>query len=119
MISRRNFTKGAAAVAGSVATSRLALAQDAPVRIGFCLSRTGIFAPAIHSQHNAYEFWKDEVNAKGGLELGGSGRRKIEFVSYDDQSIPSQAAKIYEKLITQDKVDLLLAPWGTPFHIAI
>ena len=27
--------------------------------------------------------------------------------------------RIYEKLITDDKVDLLLAPWGTPFHIAI
>ena len=38
---------------------------------------------------------------------------------YDDQSKPDQAVRIYEKLITSDKVDLLIAPWGTPFHIAI
>ena len=39
-------------------------------------------------------------------------------MTYDDQSKPEQAVRIYEKLITDDKVDLLLAPWGTPFHIA-
>ena len=43
----------------------------------------------------------------------------VEFVSYDDQSDPGQAAKIYEKLIVQDKVDLLLGPWGTPHHFAV
>ena len=44
---------------------------------------------------------------------------KIEFVSYDDQSEPAKAAQIYEKLIANDKVDLLLAPWGTATHIAV
>ena len=38
---------------------------------------------------------------------------------YDDQSDPGQAAKIYEKLIVEDKVDLLLGPWGTPHHVAV
>ena len=46
-------------------------------------------------------------------------KRMVEFVSYDDQSDPGQAAKIYEKLISQDKVDLLLGPWGTPHHFAV
>ena len=55
---------------------------------------------------------------RGGLNVGGT-KRKVEFVTYDDQSKPEQAVRIYEKLITDDKVDLLLAPWGTPFHIAI
>ena len=55
---------------------------------------------------------------RGGLDVGGT-KRKVEFVIYDDQSKPEQAVRIYEKLITDDKVDLLLAPWGTPFHIAI
>ncbi len=38
---------------------------------------------------------------------------------YDDQSNPEQTVRIYEKLITEDRVDLLLAPWGTPMHFAI
>ena len=46
-------------------------------------------------------------------------KRKIVFDEYDDQSNPSNAVKIYEKLITDDKVDLLLSPWGTPTHLAI
>jgi branched-chain amino acid transport system substrate-binding protein len=58
------------------------------------------------------------VNAKGGLDVAGT-KRMVEFVSYDDQSDPGQAVKIYEKLITQDKVDLLLGPWGTPHHFAV
>jgi branched-chain amino acid transport system substrate-binding protein len=52
------------------------------------------------------------------MNVGGT-RRKVEFVIFDDQSKPDQAVRIYEKLITDDKVDLLLAPWGTPFHLAI
>ena len=89
-----------------------------PVRIGFSLPITGIFAPAAPSQKNAYELWRDQVNGRGGLDVAGT-KRMVEFVSYDDQSDPGQAAKIYEKLIVQDKVDLLLGPWGTPHHFAV
>jgi branched-chain amino acid transport system substrate-binding protein len=89
-----------------------------PVKIGFSLPLTGIFAPAAPSQKNAYELWREQVNAKGGLDVAGT-KRMVEFVSYDDQSDPGQAVKIYEKLITQDKVDLLLGPWGTPHHFAV
>jgi branched-chain amino acid transport system substrate-binding protein len=94
-----------------------AFAAD-PVKIGFSLPLTGIFAPAAPSQKNAYELWREQVNAKGGLDVAGT-KRMVEFVSYDDQSDPGQAVKIYEKLITQDKVDLLLGPWGTPHHFAV
>jgi branched-chain amino acid transport system substrate-binding protein len=88
------------------------------VRIGFSMARTGILAVATPPQLNTYELWRDEVNASGGMNVGGT-KRKVEFVMYDDQSKPEQAVRIYEKLITDDKVDLLLAPWGTPFHISI
>src|SRR3989304_1658618 len=95
------------------------LAQGAkPVRIGFSIAKTGIFASAAPSQLNAYELWREQVNARGGLEIGKQ-KGPVEFVMYDDQSNPAQAAKIYEKLVTDDKVDLLLAPWGTPMHVAV
>ena len=107
----------AAALALAVFGIGSAQAAD-PVRIGFSLPLTGIFAPAAPSQKNAYELWREQVNAKGGLDVAGT-KRMVEFVSYDDQSDPGQAAKIYEKLISQDKVDLLLGPWGTPHHFAV
>ncbi|VWX61837.1 Amino acid/amide ABC transporter substrate-binding protein, HAAT family [Burkholderiales bacterium 8X] len=112
-------------IVGSIAAALVALhapaafAQvDKPLRIGFSMARTGMLANATPSQSNAYELWKEQVNARGGMDVGGT-RRKVEFVSYDDQSKPEQAVRIYEKLITDDKVDLLIAPWGTPFQIAI
>jgi branched-chain amino acid transport system substrate-binding protein len=88
------------------------------VRIGFSLAKTGLFAAAAPSQLNAYELWREQVNAKGGLDVAGA-KRRVEFVQYDDQSQPGNAVKIYEKLITDDKVNLLLAPWGTPHHFAL
>jgi branched-chain amino acid transport system substrate-binding protein len=89
------------------------------VKIGYSISKTGLFAPAAPSQINAYNLWAEQVNARGGLDIGGKEKRKIKLIQYDDQSNPGNAVRIYEKLITQDKVDLLLAPWGTPTHFAV
>ena len=108
---------GVAAAAAAVMMMDAARAAD-PVRIGYSMSLTGLFAQAAPSQVNAYELWKEQVNAAGGLDVAGV-KRPIEFVSYDDQSNPANAVRIYEKLITEDKVDLLIAPWGTPFHLAV
>jgi branched-chain amino acid transport system substrate-binding protein len=89
-----------------------------PVRIGFALAKTGLFAAAADAQIKTYELWKDEVNARGGLDVKGI-KRPIEFVFYDDQSDPGKTVQMYEKLITGDRVDLLLAPYGTPSHLAV
>uniref|UniRef100_UPI000D38550A amino acid ABC transporter substrate-binding protein n=1 Tax=unclassified Variovorax TaxID=663243 RepID=UPI000D38550A len=89
-----------------------------PVRIGMSMARTGDFAAAGTGQLNAYQLWAEQVNAAGGLSVAGT-RRPVELVVYDDQSDPAKAAAIYEKLITNDKVDLLLSPWGSPAHFAI
>ena len=60
--------------------------------------------------NTALEIWRDDINAKSGL-LG----RPVELVIYDDQSSPANVPNIYTKLITVDKVDLLLGPYGTNF----
>ena len=99
----------------------LGSAADAadPIRIGFSIGRTGILAGACPVQSEAYELWRDQVNARGGLDIGGKEKRMIEFVVYDDQSDASKAVQIYDKLITDDNVDLLLAPCATYIHVAI
>ena len=56
----------------------------------------------------ALEIWRDEVNAKGGL-LG----RPVELVYYDDESNPNNVPGIYTKLISVDKVDLLIGRYAT------
>ena len=122
MVLRRRFISALAGAAALTLTLTIAFGVQAqgakPIRIGFSISKTGLYAQAAPSQLNAYELWREQVNARGGLQVGAT-RRPIEFVQFDDQSNGAQAAKIYERLITQDKVDLLLAPWGTSIHVAI
>ena len=101
----------------AAALPHLASAED-PIKIGYAISKTGPFAPAAQTQLNAYQLWADKVAADGGIDVGGV-KRPVQFVVYDDQSDFGKAPAIYEKLITSDKVDLLLAPWGTPFHFSI
>lgn len=114
----RRWIPVALGAAVALATTLPAMAQDS-IRIGYSLARTGIFAAAAPSQENPYELWKEQVNANGGLTLPDGEKRLVEFVTYDDQSNPGNTVRIYEKLITQDKVDLLAAPWGTPMHLAL
>jgi len=116
--SRRKVVGGLTAALLALTTGAATAQADKPLRIGFSMARTGMLANATPSQLNTYELWREQTNAKGGMDVGGT-RRKVEFVIFDDQSKPDQAVRIYEKLITDDKVDLLLAPWGTPFHLAI
>ena len=108
---------GLAATAMLVSAALPTWAAD-PVRIGYNMERTGLFAAAAPSQEQAYELWRDQVNADGGLDVVGE-RRPVEFVSYDDASDPAKSAQLYERLITSDDVDLLLAPWGTPHHLNV
>jgi branched-chain amino acid transport system substrate-binding protein len=79
-----------------------------PMKVGLSLSLTGAVASNGKQILMALELWRDDVNAKGGL-LG----RPVELVYYDDQSSPSNVPALYTKLITVDKVDLLLGPYAT------
>src|SRR3982751_3797716 len=88
-----------------------ASAQTAqPIRIGLSLALTGAGAAPSKVINTALDIWRDDVNARGGL-LG----RPVELVIYDDQSTPANIPGLYTKLITVDKVDLLLGPYGTNF----
>src|SRR5712691_6492404 len=91
-----------------LAFSAAALAQPAPVKIGMSMPQTGSLGAGGKAALLALQMWVDDVNAKGGL-LG----RKIEFIVYDDQTNPALTPGIYTKLLDVDKVDLLIAPYGT------
>lgn len=84
-----------------------------PVVIGGSLEFTGQFARMGDEEHRALELWRDDVNKRGGL-LG----HPVEFKIYDDQSDPTTSAKLYERLIVEDKVDLLFSSFGSPIVFA-
>jgi branched-chain amino acid transport system substrate-binding protein len=118
---RREFLKttGGGVAAAAVLRGR-AWAQAKPIRIGYTLSATGPYSVGAGiTQAPGYALWADLVNAKGGLAVKGEGRRPIEYVTIDDRSEIETAVRYYEKLMGDDKVDLILPPWGTAMNFAI
>jgi branched-chain amino acid transport system substrate-binding protein len=83
--------------------------SDKPLVVGSTLSLTGAFGATGLIHKIAGEEYVERLNAAGGL-LG----RKLEWKVLDDQSDQSKVSQLYERLITQDKVDLLLGPYATP-----
>jgi branched-chain amino acid transport system substrate-binding protein len=100
-------------VALLVGVSLVADAQG-PIRIGASLSLTGTYAKLGKNQHEGYQLCQKDLNAKGGV-LG----RKVDFVVYDDQSMPPTGVRLYEKLITEDKVDAVMGPYSSPITEAV
>jgi len=101
---------GALVCAAAVLVGILPIVEaQGPIRIGASLSLTGTYAKLGKNQHEGYKLCEKDLNLKGGL-LG----RKVEFVVYDDQSTPATAVRLYEKLITEDKVDAIMGPYSSP-----
>lgn len=90
------------------AATAVAAPSGPPVRIGSTLALTGPLAPTALLHKIAGEIYIEELNKGNGL-LG----RPVEWVLLDDQSKPDVARSLYEKLITVDKVDLLMGPYAT------
>src|SRR6266478_3509408 len=100
---------GALITAMGVVAGGLPAEAQGPIRIGASLSLTGTYAKLGRNQHEGYKLCVKDLNTKGGL-LG----RKVELVVYDDQSTPATAVRLYEKLITEDRVDGVMGPYSSP-----
>jgi branched-chain amino acid transport system substrate-binding protein len=105
---RRAFALGALAATAVGALAGTPVRAADPVKIGFSMPLTGGLSGGGKSVILAFELWKEDVNAKGGL-LG----RPVELVYYDDQSTPAQVPGIYSKLLDVDKVDLVVSSYAT------
>jgi len=79
-----------------------------PIRIGATLALTGPLASTGFVHKLAGEVFVEQINKKEGL-LG----RPVEWVVLDDQSKPDLTRTLYDRLITADKVDLVVGPYAT------
>jgi branched-chain amino acid transport system substrate-binding protein len=112
--SRRRLLAGAAGAAalGVTGLARGA-AEGPPIKIGQTLSLTGPLAQTGLVHQITSEIFVQQLNESGGL-LG----RPVQYVLLDDQSKPDVARALYERLLTSDKVDLILGPYGTAAILA-
>jgi branched-chain amino acid transport system substrate-binding protein len=118
---RRTFSKVlttglvAASMVGFMATA--SWAADT-IKIGAVWPKTGPLAGGANvTQGPNIEMWVKQVNARGGLKLK-DGQKMIELIEYDDKTNPGEHIKAVQRLATQDKVDFIVAPYGTGFNIA-
>lgn len=102
-----------AAVLGTMLWSAVGAvrAQDV-IKIGAPLALTGGLADEGKKQQLAYDMWLKRVNAAGGISVGGK-KLKVELLTFDYQTDEKRAQALAEKLITQDKVNFLTAPFGS------
>ncbi len=85
-----------------------------PILIGATMSETGAFSAQGLAARNGYLLFQDHINEQGGI-LG----RKVRFIIYDDKSDTDTAAALYERLITEDGVDLVMGPYGSTLTEAV
>lgn len=120
---KRFVLKSLAAAAALAGLCGQALAQEAPqsIRIGWAIAKTGVNAggTSVTTAPN-YKLWVKEINDAGGIMLKAYNKRvPIEVIEYDDRSSTEEAVRATERLITQDKVDFVLPPWGTGSNLAV
>ncbi len=106
-----SFCLGAAAAFAAPAFVTSASADDT-ITIGFTASQTGPLNVDSLGQQRGYEFWRDEVNAAGGIKAGGKSYQ-VKFVSYDDQSVGGRVQQLYTRLVNQDRAQFLFGPYSS------
>ena len=85
----------------------------AELKIGTLYATSGNFAAASRQGYYGLKLWIDEMNAHGGVYVKPYHKKiPIKLFAYDDQSNTATAATLYNQLITQDKVDILVADSG-------
>jgi branched-chain amino acid transport system substrate-binding protein len=90
-----------------------ASADVKPIRVGVTVSLSGDYAAPGSEQLKGIEMWAHDLNARGAL-LG----RPVEVIYYDDKSDPATSEVLYERMVSEDKVDLLLGPYSSGLTLA-
>jgi branched-chain amino acid transport system substrate-binding protein len=98
--------------AAALLTASPALAADDTLTIGFTVSRTGKLNNDSTAQMRGFELWRDELNDRGGIKVGGK-QYKVNFVSYDDESVNARVQQLYTRIINQDKAHFLFSPYSS------
>ncbi len=85
-----------------------------PIKIGLSLGLTGKYSEMSDMQMKGFRLWEKDVNDRGGI-LG----RKVEVIVNDDNSNPQNAKELYERMVLEDKVDLVFGPYSSEITEAI
>ena len=103
-LTRRALLSGVAGTATLAAAPQIfspAIAQGAPLKVGLMLPYTGTFAKLGQFIDKGFRLYVEQQGGK----LGG---REIAFVQLDDESKPEAGTDNMNRLVSRDKVDVVL-----------
>lgn len=106
-ITRRDFLKKSAIVAGAVGASTLipgyhVNAAD-PIRVGATVDLTGVLADFGYWVNRSAKAAAEKINKEGGI-----GGRELVYIAEDTESKPPTGVRKTRKLIQRDKVDFVI-----------
>lgn len=110
---RRSLVAFAVMAVATLSTQGWAQTSNEPVRLGALLSVTGNPANGLTAQVG-YKMAVDEINASGGI-LG----RKVEVFIGDDANDPTQAVTAVKRLISRDKIQVMVGPMVSQATLAV
>jgi branched-chain amino acid transport system substrate-binding protein len=89
------------------------------ILIGATIAQSGPMSAEVGPFRHMMDVWADMINGQGGLYVKAYHKKiPIRFVVYDDASKQENAVKFYERLVTVDRVHLLLGPYSSPLTFA-
>src|SRR5258708_22872169 len=102
----------------SPSTTTEAPRTGADIVIGVPNAATGAYNVEGPLTKQGYDLWQEWANNQGGIEVQGV-RHKVRLIYQDDQSTPQLSAQIAERMLTDDKVQFLLSPYGSAPSAAV
>ncbi len=104
----------AALLASATAASVQAAQAPAEIKLGTLYASSGRYASISMPVFDGLKLWIDQMNAQGGAYVKAYDKKiPLKLIAYDDQSNTATAATLYNQLITQDKVDILISDSGS------
>lgn len=95
----------------------VAFAQE-ELKIGAIVTLSGAGAAWGQAMLYATELAADDVNAKGGLDVGGK-KYKVKVIAYDDKYQAGEAVTAANRLVFEDKVKYVIGPVGSAAALAV
>ncbi len=114
MVQKKIFFLGMVLFVSTLAFSSVDSYSKDNIVIGTTISTTGSFTFASSQGFKGLQVWVDDVNKRGGIFVKEFNKKlPVKLVYYDDRSDKETVVKLYDKLVTEDKVDISFAPFGS------
>ncbi len=111
-------SQGPATPAATMSATEYTGTFDGTILFGVPMALTGSLSKEGNLSREGYELWKEVYNKAGGIVIDGK-HYQIETKYYDDESNAQKSATLAQKLISEDKVNFLLGPYGTSANLQV